>query len=310
MSAFAFWTAIWQGLLISILCLGVYTAFKIVRFPDLSCDGTFPLGASVAGVLIISGVNPFLATFLALMSGAVAGCITAALNVKFKIPAIVSSILVMTGLYSINMIMMKKPVLSLSKEKTVFSGVEQLLNSNNSIIHKLQLKNLIYPFIFFCIVILIKKLLDWFLNTELGLSLRVTGDNAKMARIMAINTKKMVIIGLAISNGLIALSGALFAQIQKFSDVNLGFGMIIVGLASVFIGEAIENSTKKIKKVLNTTSMVILGSILYKLAIALSYEVGLSTDYFNLVTALIVTIALLIPSVRSDMFAIIRSNGR
>jgi putative ABC transport system permease protein len=205
---------------------------------------------------------------------------------------------------------MKKPIISLSKDETVFGQVEDFLASKSTFLDQFHLKNLIYPLIFLIVILLIKKLLDWFLSTEVGLALRVTGDNPKMARIMAVNTGKMILVGLGIANGLVAFSGALFAQIQKFADVNLGIGMIIVGLASVFIGEALENSIGRSSKLINATTAVILGSVIYKLAIALAYEVGLSPDYFNLITAVIVTVALSIPSIRADMLSIIRSNGK
>jgi len=306
MSGYALWTAIWQGFLGGILCLGVYVSFSIVRFPDLTCDGSYPLGACIVAVTISAGFNPFLGTALAVICGAVAGTITGLLNTKLKIPAIVASILVMLSLYSVNLVAMNAPIISLSKTKTVFWGIENFISKNNNSLNKYHITNIIYPLLFLVVVYLIKKSLDWFLNTEFGIALRAAGDNPKMARAMGINEQAMVWIGLALANGLIAFSGALFAQIQKFADVNLGIGMIIVGLASVFIGEAINNRVFKTKKLVYATTCVILGSMIYKFAIAVAYEIGLSTDYFNLLTSTIVIVALLIPTLRSNILSVIR----
>lgn len=309
MSGYAFWTAIWQGILAGILCLGVYVAFRVVRFPDLTCDGTYPLGACVTGVLILSNFNPFLATAIAVICGALAGATTGILNTKLKIPAIVSSILVMTALYSVNLVMMGQPIISLRKRQTVFSRIETFIAENSHILDRYHIKLVIYPALLLISVFVLKKLLDWFLSSEFGLAFRQAGDNPKGAPINGINVQTMVLLGLALANGFIALAGSLFAQMQHFADVNLGIGMIIVGLASVFIGEAIEKRFTKAKGLSTATACVIIGSLIYKFAIAVAYEIGLSTDYFNLLTSIIVVIALLIPAVRKDLLVVVRREG-
>ena len=306
MSGFAFWTAIWQGLSAGILCIGVFIAFRIVRFPDLSCDGTYPLGACVAGVLLLSGFNPFLATVVAMMCGVLAGCITGLLNTKLRIPAIVASILVMTALYSVNLVILKKPIISLSKVSSVFTGPEKLISDYKMFFDKYHITNIVYPIIFLIVIFIVWRIIVWFLNTEIGLALRASGDNPKMAESMGIDTEKMIWMGLGLANGLIALSGALFAQMQKFADVNLGIGMIIVGLASVFIGEAFENRLFRGSKIAGAITAVILGSLVYKFSIAWAYEIGLSTDYFNLLTSIIVAVALLVPSVRGEILSVVK----
>jgi putative ABC transport system permease protein len=283
------------------MALGIFFSFRIVKFPDLRCDGTYPLGAAVASVLILNGVSPFIATFLALITGCLAGVLTGVLNTKFNIPAIVASILVMTGLYSINLIIMQKPILSLKKEDTLFATIYTLQSNNFFHIAGYDLNQTAIPLFLLIFVLIIKLTMDWILYSNLGVALRISGSNNRMATSLAINTNISVWIGLAIGNGLIALSGALFAQIQRFCDVNLGFGMVVVGLASVFIAEGIETQLFKQSSIALATTLVIVGSLIYKLAVAIAYEMGLKTDYFNLLTSLIVFLSLLIPSIRKEI---------
>lgn len=306
MSAYAFWTAIWQGLLASIMALGIFVSFRIVKFPDLTCDGSYPLGASIAAVLILNGVNPFATTILAVLAGCLAGSLTGLLNTKFKIPAIISSILVMSSLYSVNLLVMGRPILSIRKEDTIFATLYSIQEGLPTQFAGVNSNLLIMPIVFLVIAFFLKIALDWFLGSRFGVALRITGANPRLANSLTINTNLTNITGLAIANGLIALSGAMFAQTQRFSDVNLGFGMVIVGLASVFIAEGLESQISKRASIALATTFVIIGSIIYKLAIALAYEAGLKTDYFNILTSTIVFLALLAPNIRSEISSLMR----
>jgi len=306
MSSYAFWTAIWQGLLSAIMALGVYVSFRVIRFPDLTCDGTYPLGAAVASVLILQGINPYTATIAALLAGSSAGMLTGILNTRFRIPAIVSSILVMTGLYSVNLLIMQKPILSLSKEDTVFAPIYSLQSDGPVFMSGFDISLLLIPVCFLAVIVLLKLLLDWLLSTNFGVSLRIAGSNPRLASSLSINPNMMTLTGLAIGNGLIALSGALFAQAQRFSDVNLGFGMVVVGLASVFIAEGIETQFSNKATIPIATALVVIGSVIYKLAVAMAYEAGLKAEYFNLLTSGIVFLSLLIPSIRREIGQLIR----
>jgi putative ABC transport system permease protein len=306
LSSYAFWTAVWQGLLSAIMALGVYVSFRVIRFPDLTCDGTYPLGAAVASVLILQEINPYVATVVALLAGCSAGMLTGILNTKFKIPAIVSSILVMTGLYSVNLLIMQKPILSLSKEDTVFAPIYSLQSDGSISVAGFDISLLLIPVCFLAVIVLLKLFLDWLLSTNFGVSLRIAGSNSRLASSLSINPNTMTLTGLALGNGLIALSGALFAQSQRFSDVNLGFGMVVVGLASVFIAEGIETQFFKKAGIAVATALVILGAVIYKLAVAMAYEAGLKAEYFNLLTSGIVFLSLLIPSIRKEIGQLIR----
>ncbi|MHB8111669.1 MAG: ABC transporter permease [Syntrophorhabdaceae bacterium] len=306
MSIYAFLTAIWQGLLASVMALGIFVSFRIVKFPDLTCDGSYPLGASIAVVLILKGVDPYISTALALFAGCLAGTITGLLNTKCKIPAIISSILVMSSLFSVNLLVMGKPILSIRKEDTIFATLYSIQDLLPAQFAGVNSNLLILPVIFLAISFLLKIALDRFLGSRLGVALRITGANPRLANSLTINTNLTNTMGLAVANGLIALSGALFAQTQRFSDVNLGFGMVIVGLASVFIAEGIETQIPKRHTIALATTLVIVGSIIYKLAIALAYEAGLKTDYFNILTSTIVFLALLVPNIRNEISSLIR----
>ncbi len=306
MSSYAFWTAIWQGLLSAIMAIGVFVSFRVIRFPDLTCDGTYPLGAAVVSVLILQGINPYVATMVALFAGCSAGMLTGVLNTRFKIPAIVSSILVMTGLYSINLLIMQKPILSLRKEDTIFAPIYSLQSDGPVSMAGFDVSLLLIPACFLAIIGLLKFLLDWLLSTNFGVALRITGSNPRLASSFSINPNMMTLTGLAIGNGLIALSGALFAQAQRFSDVNLGFGMVVIGLASVFIAEGIETQFFNKAAIPIATALVVIGSIIYKLAVAMAYEAGLRAEYFNLLTSGIVFLSLLIPSIRREIGQLIR----
>ncbi|MFS0837761.1 ABC transporter permease [Paenibacillus sp. 1P03SA] len=267
-----------QGLLYAIMALGVYLTFRILDFPDLTVDGSFTTGASIAAIMITNGLSPLLATLAAFAGGAVAGLITGLLHTKGKINALLSGILMMIALYSINLRIM-------GKANTSLFGSEILI-SKESLLYIMPI-----------IVVALKLALDWFLHTELGLALRATGDNKRMIRSFGVNTDNTIILGVSLSNGLVALSGALVAQYLGFADMQMGVGMIVVGLASVIIGEALFGT----KTIFRATLAVVLGAIVYRFVVAIALQVGLESTDMKLMTALIVIIALTLPKIRSSL---------
>ncbi|MCF6097331.1 ABC transporter permease [Thermovorax subterraneus] len=283
-----------QGLVFGIMALGVYITLKILNFADLTVDGSFPLGAAVAASLIISGHSPFTATAAAILAGALAGLITGILNTGAKISELLSGILTMTSLYSINLRIMGRPNIPLLNEPTIFTGLQEFV--------KVQFPGFpleyIYLVTFLLFVGTIELMLVLFLKTQLGLSLRATGDNPQMIRSQGVNTNVTKIIGLCISNALISLSGAIVAQYQGFADVGMGIGTIIAGLASVIIGDALLGE----RSILTSTLGVILGSILYRFSISLvlSFRLAQASD-LKLLTAIVVVIALTIPRFKNLM---------
>jgi len=275
-----------SGVIFAIMALGVYLTFRILDFPDLTVDGSFTTGGAVAAVLIVNGYSPFLGTIAAVIAGIIFGALTGILHTKGKINALLSGILSMIALYSINLRIMGKANIGLLGEDTLLTQVQTAGSGFGEWLSK-------YSIVLFVIVlvILIKLVVDWFLDTEVGLALRATGNNARMIRSFSTNTDNTIILGVALSNGLVALSGALMAQYQGFSDVSMGIGMIIIGLASVIIGEAIFGD----RSIRRATLAVIGGAIIYRLVVALALRVGLSPSDMKLMTALIVIIALIAP---------------
>ncbi|WP_131667460.1 ABC transporter permease [Psychrobacter pygoscelis] len=294
MSLIAFFGALESGLIYALVALGVLISFRTLDFPDLTADGSFPLGGAIAGIAIIAGVNPWLACLFGMLAGAVAGVVTAWLHVKLGILQLLASILVMVALYSVNLRIMGAPNLPLLGEQTVFSDL--VTNENGYWMRCL---------IIGAVVIVAKLFLDWFFSTETGLSMRATGSNLRMAQAQGINTSWMTIIGMAISNGLIALGGALFVQTQGGADISIGIGTIVIGLAAVIIGETIIPA----KRIWFITLAVILGAIIYKLfiQIALSSDtlrsIGFGSQDLNLITALLVVIALQLPQIKSKLLS-------
>jgi putative tryptophan/tyrosine transport system permease protein len=289
MSAVAFWGAIETGLLYGFLSLGVYLSFRVLNFPDLTVDGSFPLGAAVAGTLIVAGWNPFLATGIAILAGGAAGLCTAILSVRFGILNLLASILTMIALYSINLRIMGKPNLSLLNQPSVLAALKTFLE--RSPLPSL----LVMPLILLLGVGLAKVLVDAFLNSQIGLAMRATGMNPVMAQAQGIDTDRLVLLGMAMSNGLAALSGALFAQLCGFADVTLGVGTVVVGLATVILGEALLPAGT----VVLATLAVVLGSVLYRIVIALALNagfLGFQAQDLNLVTAILVVLALTLPN--------------
>lgn len=294
MSMIAFFGALESGLIYALMALGVLISFRILDFPDLTADGSFPLGGAVAALAIVSGINPWMACILGMFAGAAAGTVTALLNVKLGILHLLSGILVMTALYSVNLRIMGAPNLSLLGEPTVFAPFIQ--GSNGVWVRVLVALG---------VVVIAKLFLDWFFSTQTGLAMRATGSNTKMAQAQGINTSWMIVLGIAISNGLIALSGALFVQTQGGADVSIGIGTIVIGLAAVIIGETVLTA----KRTFWITLSVIIGAVLYKLfiQIALSSQtlrsIGFGPQDLKLVTALLVVIVLMLPKFRARLFA-------
>ncbi len=278
------------GLIFSLVALGVFISFRLLRFPDLTVDGSFPLGGAVGAVAIASGMDPFLATLLAALAGAGAGVITALLNVHLKIMDLLASILMMIALYSINLRIMGRPNVPLIMEPTVFSILQPEWLADY----------IARPLILIVIVVLAKLGLDAYFSTKQGLAIRATGANPRMARAQGVNTGAMVILGMAVSNALVALAGALFAQTQGGADISMGIGTIVIGLAAVIVGESILPS----RRLFYTTLAVVLGAIVYRFFIALALNsdfIGLQAQDLNLVTALLVTVALVIPLLKQRL---------
>ena len=291
MSLIAFLGAIESGLVYALVAFGVYFSFRVLAFPDLTVDGSFPLGAAVSAVLLISGINPWLATFAAFFAGAMAGIITALMNVKLGILNLLASILTMIALYSINLRIMGKPNVALLGEETILTPTDAW-----SIPYYAAT-----PLFFSFFIIFIFVLLWVFLNSQLGLSMRSTGANSRMASAQGINTASMIILGMAISNGLVGLAGSLFAQSQGSADITMGVGVIVIGLASVIGGEALITP----KTMLRALLACLIGAILYRLAIALALNsdfIGLKAQDLNLVTAVLVTFAIVAPKLKPMIF--------
>ena len=281
-----------QGLLWAIMALGVFLTFRVLDIADLSVEGTFPLGAAVAATLIDAGHSVWFAMLIALIAGCIGGTVTALLTTKLKIPALLSGILTMIGLYSVNLMIMGKANVPLLRAETVFTLTEDLFGVSSVV------ATLIVGLIATTVVGVI---MYWFFGTVRGTAIRATGCNPQMARAQGINTNVMVILGLLISNGLVALSGALVAQSNGFADVGMGTGTIVIGLASVIIGEVLFG-TRSFK---NWLISVVLGSVVYRAVIAIVLELGMPPNDLKLFTAVLVAIALSLPLIKNK-FAIMK----
>lgn len=281
-----------QGLLWAIMALGVFLTFRVLDIADLSVEGTFPLGAAVAATLIDAGHSVWFAMLIALIAGCIGGTVTALLTTKLKIPALLSGILTMIGLYSVNLMIMGKANVPLLRAETVFTLTEDLFGVSSVV------ATLIVGLIATTVVGVI---MYWFFGTVLGTAIRATSCNPQMARAQGINTNVMVILGLLISNGLVALSGALVAQSNGFADVGMGTGTIVIGLASVIIGEVLFG-TRSFK---NWLISVVLGSVVYRAVIAIVLELGMPPNDLKLFTAVLVAIALSLPLIKNK-FAIMK----
>jgi putative ABC transport system permease protein len=275
-----------QGLLYALMALGVYLTFRVLNYADLTVDGSFTTGGAIAASIIFAGGSPWLATAAAVIGGLLAGLITGLLHTAFRITPLLSGILTMTALYSINLRILGRANVPLLRADTVISRFNSWLPLDN--IYGASLLGLI-------IVLLAVSGLYIFLKTEIGLALQATGDNEQMIRAQGVNTNHMKLLGLALSNGLVAISGALVAQNQQFADAGMGIGMIVAGLASVIIGEALFGKRTLLQHII----AVVCGSIVYRAVLALVLRLGLAPTDFKLLTALIVVIALASPQVRT-----------
>jgi putative tryptophan/tyrosine transport system permease protein len=290
--------AITMGLILSLLSLGTLISFRMIKFTDITVDGSITLGASVTAVLIVQGWSPWSATLVAFLLGAIAGMITGILHTKFRIQMILSGILMMTALYSVNLRIMGRSNIPMLDTSTVSGGIEALLFKLADSTGKMEVFGWSVPVndmaVFFSsivICIIIGILLNRFLLTHIGTAMRATGNNAQMIRAQGVNNNAMVVFGLALSNGLVALSGALLAQYQGFADVQMGIGMMVWGLASVIIGEALVGR----KSICMAITATILGTILFRLMIAIALRWGLNPNDLKLVTAFFVFAALVTP---------------
>lgn len=289
MSAFAFFGALEIGLLYGLVALGVYLTFRVLDFPDLSVDGSFPMGAAVAATAIVAGINPWLATGMAIVAGAMTGWVTAFLAVRCGILHLLASILTMIAAFSINIRIMGRPNVALLGEETILTPFESIGDPM-----------LIRPLVVGILVLISAWFVVRLLNSDFGLGLRATGVNARMVRAQGGSTSFYTYFGLALSNGFVGFSGALFAQTNSFADVTSGVGTIVVGLAAVILGQTLIPG----RKIWVAVVAVIVGSVLYRLAVAFALSsgmFGLQASDLNLVTAVLVAIALIAPKLKGNM---------
>ena len=259
-----------QSLIFAIMVLGVYISFRILNFPDMTVDGTFPLGAAISAKLLTLGVNPYLTLLVALVAGAVAGAVTGLIHVKLKVKDLLAGILVMTALYSVNLRVMGKSNIPLFEEDNIFNTEYSMM-------------------ITIVVLILISKfLLDYLLKTKFGFALKALGDNENLIVSLGLNEEKYKIYGLMIANAFVAFSGAVLAQYQGFADVGMGTGIIVIGLASIIIGDTLFGKRRR----LVGTTIVIIGSILYRGVIAVTLSMGMDASDLKLITSVIVIIIL------------------
>ncbi|MFS5262664.1 ABC transporter permease [Streptococcus agalactiae] len=279
-----------QGLLWGILGLGIYLTFRILKFPDMTTEGSFPLGGAVCVTLMNQGVNPILATILGMLSGMLAGFVTGLLYTKGKIPTILAGILVMTSCHSIMLMVMKRANLGLNEIQTL----KDFLPFSNDL--NLLVSGLIA-------ILLVISALIYFLYTRLGQAYIATGDNPDMAKSFGIDTDKMEMLGLIVSNGLIALSGALVSQQDGYADVSKGIGVIVIGLASIIIGEVLYSTGLTLFERLIA---IVVGSILYQFLITAVIALGFNTNYLKLFSAIVLGICLMVPVLKTKILKGVR----
>lgn len=290
-------SAVALGLIWGIMTLGQYITYRILDIADLTVEGTLTFGAAIAATMIYNGMNPYLSLLCAVLGGMAAGLCTGLLHTKLGIPALLSGILTMIALWSINLRVMGKSNVSLLRLPTVYSPIQNLLGVNATI-----------SIIIFAALIcaLLVAALYWFFGTELGNAIRATGNNFHMVRAQGVNDKTMTILGLMLSNGLVALSGAMIAQQQAFADIQMGTGSIVIGLASLIIGEVLFGKGNFAKRLVG----VILGAVLYRIIIALVLKLGMAPNDLKLFTAITVSIALVLPRFKSFLAPIFHSAGK
>lgn len=289
MSTSFFMSAIELGLMYTLLTFGLFISYRILDIPDLTVDGTFTLGAATAVVMTTAG-HPYLAIGMALIAGTLAGMTTAFLQTKLKIQEILAGILTMTGLYSINiMVMGNKSNISLLGCETLFTKMKPVMGKGTGMVIALAAVILCYIGLYI------------FLHTKLGLSIRATGDNEDMVRSSSINVDRMKIIGLGLANGLVGVSGALLAQKQAYADVTMGTGMVVIGIASLIIGEVIVDIFIKERSIGTNILAAVLGSIIYRVIISAALAINISATSMKLVSALIVILAISYPVIRGKI---------
>lgn len=274
-------STIGQGLLWGILALGLFLTFRILNFPDMTVEGTFPFGTAICISALVHGVNPIIATILSFLGGMLTGLITGLLYTKGKIPVLLAGILTMTGIYSVNLRILGKANVGLLNKATLL---------NEKFLQRLpdNFPTIVVGLLFAIFIIL---LLALFLNTDLGQAFIATGDNEKMAQSLGINTDNMKILGLMLSNGLIGLAGGLLGQNGGYADVNMGIGTMVIGLAAIIIGEVVYGNLSLTARLI----AVVIGSIIYRLILLLVLQLGFSTNDFKLISAIILAICMMLP---------------
>jgi putative ABC transport system permease protein len=291
--------ALSQGLFWAILAIGVYIAFRILDFADLTSEGSFALGGSVSATMIVAlGWNPFLSLIIAIIAGMLSGVVTGLLHTKLKIPAILSGILSMIALYSINLRIMGQANTPLLGQGTIISEIKGLLPAAEELgIKDSMLQTLVSIGVGLIFSLMVIAFLYWFFGTEVGCAIRATGNNEAMVRAQGANTDLMKIVGLAIGNGLIALSGGLVAQSQGYADVGMGVGAIVTGLASIVIGEVVFHRRRSFAHKLLA---IVIGSVIYRIIIAIVLQFGLNNNDLKLLTAVLVAVALSVPVLKKQ----------
>ncbi len=285
------------GLILSLLALGIYISYRVFDIADITVDGSITLGAAICAVLLVSGVDPWLATLAGSCGGVAAGTVTGMLQTRFKINPLLSGILVMTGLYSVNLHVMGKSNVPLLGAESFATRIERLAQAwfgapeVNVLGWPVSIRDLAMLAAMLCVIVAACLILYWFFRTELGTAMRASGDNPQMVRALGVNVERYRVWGLALSNGLVALSGALLAQYQGFADAQMGIGMIVWGLASVIIGESLTGSRSLGLAIYGAVA----GSVLFRLLVAIALRWGLNPNDLKLVTALFVFAALVLP---------------
>ncbi len=270
------------GLIYGLVTIGVYLTSRVINFADLTVDGSFPLGAAIVAASIVNGMNPWLASLLAFLGGALSGSVTGYLNVRWKITGLLAGILTMTALYSINLRIMGRPNIALLSETTIFTEIYGMY------------------WVLGVVCFIIVGGVIYFLNSQIGLAMRAAGTNPRCANAQGVRVGWMIVLGVALSNGIVAFSGALFAQAQGFADISLGTGTLVVGLASVIIGEVIFR-TRRLSMIVISC---IAGSIVYRIAIALALNtefLGLKASDLKLITAVLIGATMILPKLREEL---------
>lgn len=296
--------ALTLGFILSFLALGVFISFRVFDFADMTTEGSFPMGGAISAALIVSNYNPVFSTLAAFICGFLSGIITSLLYTKFKIDKLLSGILVMTGLYSVNLHIMGRSNIPFQNNQTIFIYIQNILqkiiNFPQSVAISrwtINFSELIILFFMLIIIIIVSIVVYIFFKTNLGTAMRAAGNNSQMVKALGGNTDRMVILGLSISNGFIAVSGALFAQYQGFADVQMGLGMLVWGIASLIIGENLIS----LKTLGLTITATIMGSVLFRLLVAIALRWGVNPNDLKMITAVFVFIALILPGIMSKI---------